>query len=101
MKLAQASLATAVLLLTLAGCGLEGERPNIWLQNDSGQTVTLRAITDYGPTFQVTAKPNTKEWSDGSPAKGQCSTNWEIVYTAGKVLKKIDKVCAYDTVVYP
>lgn len=101
MKLALASLATAVLVLTLAGCGLEGERPNIWLQNDSDQTVILQARADGTPVPKATATPRSTKWSGMSPLKGHCAPNWEIVDTTGKVLKKIEKVCAYDTVVYP
>jgi hypothetical protein len=96
-----AVLATAGLALVLAGCGLEGERPNIWLQNNSDQTVTLHMVTASGPLLSVTAKPHKTEWSGGSPPKDGCLVNWEIVDTTGKVLKKLDKVCAYDTVVYP
>jgi hypothetical protein len=101
MKLAHAALATAALALTLTGCGLEGERPNIWLQNNSDETVVLQARVDDEPLPQATAKPHTTQWSDNSPIKGYCADNWEIADSAGKVLKKIDKVCAYDTVVYP
>ncbi len=101
MKSAPLLLGTAVLALALSSCGLEGERPNIWLQNDSDQTIVIQVRVDGRPLPQATAKPHTKEWSDGSPAKDHCSVNWEIIDTQGKVLKKIDKVCAYDTVVYP
>jgi ABC-type uncharacterized transport system auxiliary subunit len=101
MKLAHASLAAAALALTLAGCGLEGERPNTWLQNNSDETVVLQARVDDEPLPRATAKPRSTQWSDNSPIKGYCAPNWEIVDTAGKVLKKIAKVCAYDTVVYP
>jgi predicted small lipoprotein YifL len=101
MKLAHAALATAVLALTLAGCGLEGEKANIYLQNNSEETVVLQKQTDDQPIFKVTAKPHTTELSGGSPAKGHCLGNWAIVDASGKVLKNIDKVCAFDTVVYP
>jgi hypothetical protein len=101
MKPAPLLLGTAALALALSGCGLEGERPNIWLQNNSDQPVTLHMLTTSGPLLSVTAKAHTTEWSSGSPPKDGCLINWEIVDTSGKVLKKIDKVCAYDTVVYP
>ncbi len=101
MRLAYASLAAAVLALTLAGCVIEPERPNIWLQNNSDEIVVLQARIDDRPIPQATAKPQTTLWSGNSPLKGRCVDNWEIVDTSGKVLKKIDKVCAYDTVVYP
>ncbi len=101
MKAARLALGTAALALALSGCGLENKRPNIWLQNNSDQTVVIHTVTEYGLVNQATAKPHTTEWSDGSPAGDRCSGNWEIVDTSGRVLKKIDKVCAYDTVVYP
>lgn len=101
MRLTHAALAIGTLMVVLSACGLEAEKPNIWLQNNSSQTVTLQKQTDDGPIFKVTAKPHTTEWSGGSPVKGYCLNNWAIVDTSGKVLKKIDKVCAYDTVVYP
>ncbi len=94
-----AALAAGTLALT--GCGLESKRPNIWLQNNSDQTVILQMRTDAKPAFAATAKAQSTQWSGGSPPEGQCYTNWEIVDAAGKVLKKLDKVCAYDTVVYP
>jgi hypothetical protein len=101
VKSAPLLLGTAVLALALSSCGLEGERPNIWLQNNSDQTVVIPHRYRVGLVNQATAKPHTTEWSDGSPAEDRCSDNWEIVDTSGRVLKKIDKVCAYDTVVYP
>lgn len=101
MKLARLALATAALVLTVAGCGLEGARPSIRLQNNSDVTVTLQKVTRDGPLVPVTATPHTTEESSGSPAKGQCTTNWEIVDEKGNVLKKVDQVCAYETVVYP
>jgi len=101
MKLVGAALATLTLAMALPGCLVEAERANIWLQNRSSQTITLQKQTDDQPVFKVAAEPHTTEWSDGSPAKGHCLNNWAIVDASGRVLKKIDKVCAYDTVVYP
>jgi hypothetical protein len=93
--------AVAALVLVLSGCGLESKSPNIWLQNDSDQTVVLQMRARTGPAFAVTAKPHLREWSAGSPPKGLCYIDWEIVDTSGKVLKQVERVCAYDTVVYP
>lgn len=101
MKPAHAAVAAVTLALTLSNCGLEAERPNIWLQNKSDQTVVLQMATDPGPSLQVTARPHTTTQSAGSPPKDHCLDDWEIVDSAGKVLKKVGKVCAYDTVVYP
>jgi hypothetical protein len=92
---------SATIALALGGCGLEGARPSIWLQNNSELTVTLQIDTGNGLLFPVTAKPHTTEKSSGSPAKGQCLTDWEIVDQNGTLLKKVAQVCAYDTVVYP
>ena len=100
MKPACLVFAAAVLAVALAGCGLEGERPNIWLQNDSDQTIVIQVRVDGRPLPQATAKPHTKEWSDGSPAKDHCSVNWEIVDTSSTVLQKVGKVCAYHTAAY-
>ncbi len=96
-----AALAAGTLAISLSGCLIEAERPNIWLQNNSSQSVTLQMHTDHQPAFKVTAEPHTTQRSNGSPPKGHCYTTWEIVDTSGMVLKKLDKVCAYDTVVYP
>ena len=102
MKLVAAALATAAVALTFSGCVLvEAERPNIWLQNNSDQTVTLQMVTRDGPLLPVVAKPHTTQKSSGSPPKNDCLTDWEVVDASGKVLKKIAKVCANDTVVYP
>jgi hypothetical protein len=95
------ALAALTTALALSGCGLESERPNIWLENNSEQTVILQARADGTPVPKVTAPPGTRQWSGMSPLKGYCAANWEIVDATGKVLKKIDRVCAYDTVVYP
>ncbi len=102
MKLVAAALATAAVALTLSGCVLvEAERPNIWLQNNSDQPITLQKVTQQGPEGAVTAKPHTTQEGPASSPKDRCLINWEIVDSQGKVLKKLDKVCAYDTVVYP
>ena len=101
MKLAYAVLATAALARTLTGCGLEGEKGNIYLQNNTNETVVLQAKVDDKPVPMATAKPHTTQLSGNSPSKGYCAANWEIVDTGGKLLKKIDKVCAFDTIVYP
>lgn len=102
MKFAHASLAAAALAVALSGCVLvEAERPSIWLQNDSDQTITLQMVTRNGPLLPVVAKPHTTQKSSGSPPKDDCLTDWEVVDASGKVLKKIAKVCANDTVVYP
>ena len=101
MKAATSALAILTLAIALSGCLIEAERSNIWLQNNSDRIVVLQAKVDDRPLPQATAKPHTTLWSDNSPLKGRCVDNWEIVDTSGTLLKKLTKVCAYDTVVYP
>ena len=101
MKAVSGAVVALMLGVSLSGCGLEAERPNIWFRNNSDQTVVLQAMTKFGPVNEVTAKPHTTEWSAGSPPKGKCDSDWEIVDSGGRLLKKVDRVCAYDTVVYP
>ena len=71
------------------------------LQNNSDQAIILQALTKVGPRAQITAKPGATLRSLQSPLKNECESGWEIVDSQGKVLKKLDRVCAYDTVVYP
>ena len=96
-----AALAAGTLTMTLSGCLIEAERANIWLQNNSDQTITLQKVTAQGPQGSVTAKPHATQKGSSSSSKGECLLNWEIVDSEGKVLRRIEKVCAYDTVVYP
>ena len=100
MKNAMLALATAALSLALASCGLEAERPYIQLQNDSDRIVVLQTRVDERPVPMMTVAPHTTLKSMNSPLKGRCVSDWEIVDTDGKLLKKIDRVCSYDTVVY-
>lgn len=100
MKPALSALA-ATIALALGGCGLEAARPTILVQNNSDQVIVLQAKVDGRVVPKATAMPHTKERSMNSPLEGRCVNNWEIVDENGRLLKKVDQLCAYDTVVYP
>lgn len=100
--LAAGVIGVLAMMSTLAGCGLEGKPPRVWLKNDSDQVVVLELNTSQGGADQAaTAEPHTVERSRIAPPDGDCWTNWRIVDQSGKLLKAIDRVCGSDTVTYP
>lgn len=87
--------------LSLAACGLEGDKPHIYLENNSDQTIVLQKQASSGPIPAITAPPHQSGQTLGSPPYGHCLNNWEIVDENGHVLREIDRVCAEDHILYP
>lgn len=96
-----AAAALLGIALSLAACGLEGDKPHIYLENNSDQTIVLELRTSNGPIPVLTAPPHQSGQTLGSPPSGHCYDDWEIVDQGSHVLREIDRVCADDHIVYP
>lgn len=102
MKPTHITAAAALLgiALSLAGCGLEGKQPHIYLENKSDQPIVLQQPAESG-TITVTAPPHVTRQTLASPPYGHCWDNWQIVDENGKLLREIHRVCADDHITYP
>jgi hypothetical protein len=101
------AMVTVFAVIPISGCLIESPRGDYSFQNNSQQTVALRLPVRGGPgadkdyIFTTTAAPGETVHVPTAFGPGQCFKDWEIVDTSGELLRKVERVCDKDTVVYP